>query len=99
MFRTNGRVLICGGLNEKDPLGLIGSSTTKRCSLAGVGAALLKKSVIVGGYKGFQMLKPGPVSLSSSCCLLIQMESLQLPLQHHVCLLPTMMITDQTSEL
>lgn len=49
------------GLNESSPHRTIGSGTIVSCSLVGVGAALCA----TGGWAlRFQMLKPGPVSLS-----------------------------------
>jgi hypothetical protein len=56
---------LCGCWNENDPHRLIGSGTIRRCGLVGVGVALLEDCVTEGWALRPQMLKPGPLSLSS----------------------------------
>jgi hypothetical protein len=82
-------------LNENVPHRLIESGTIRRCGLVGGSVSLG-----VGCDVSFQMLKPGPVSLSLSADPDVE---LKLPLQDHVCLCATMLsstrITHQPSEL
>jgi len=78
------------------------------CGLVGIGVALLEEVCHWGWVFGFQMLKPGPVSLSS-CCLhsrrrtLTTFSSTMSSLCYqdflHASIFPSMMMMDQTSVL
>ena len=54
----------CGGLNKNVPHRLMESGTIKKSGFVGVGVALLEEVCHWEWALGFQMLKPGPVSLS-----------------------------------
>lgn len=54
---TRGNYNFCGSLNEKGPHRFIGSGTSRRCGLVG-------RSRLQGWALRFQVLKPGPVSLT-----------------------------------